>query len=145
MPCKKSRTILFVWICARHTSQVTFIFVMLFIYLYYLLPMYYIWLNLLLWVRCWKWLHVSVFQLLSTSFRSLPMYFRSNCTVFDIPNNRFHFLSRDFLFPNKNMKKMIKFFSRLLTTAFIPKTHHPYVDLLFVNKINKRKIRASMS
>lgn len=66
-----------------------------------------------------------LFPFLSTVSRSLSTCFRSNCTVFDIPNNRFRFPDRAFPFlfpfPNKNMKtKMVRVFSRPIPTAFIP-------------------------
>jgi len=70
-------------------------------------------------------LHDSSFPLLSTGSRPLSTYFRSDCTVSDIPHNRFRFPDRAFPFlfpfPNKNMKtKMVRVFSRPIPTAFIP-------------------------
>ena len=70
-------------------------------------------------------LHDSSFPLLSTGSRPLPTCFRSDCTVSDIPHNRFRFPDRafpfPFPFPNKNMKtKMVRVFSRPIPTAFIP-------------------------
>ena len=70
-------------------------------------------------------LHDSSFPLLSTSSRPLSTCFRSDCTVSDIPHNRFRFPDRafpfPFPFPNKNMKtKIVRAFSRSIPTAFIP-------------------------
>ena len=62
-------------------------------------------------------LHDSSFPLLSTGSQPLSTCFRSDCTVSDIPHNRFCFPDRafpfPFLFPNKNIKtKMVKVFYR---------------------------------
>ena len=66
-------------------------------------------------------LHNSLFPLLSIDFWSLSTWFRSNCTVSDIPHNRFRFLDRVFpfmfLFPNKSLKtKIVRIFSRLFSS-----------------------------
>ena len=68
---------------------------------------------------------MSLFSFFIIDSRPLSKCFRSNCTVSDIPHNRFCFPDRafpfPFLFPNKNIKtKMIKIFSRLFPTTLIP-------------------------
>ena len=67
---------------------------------------------------------MSLFSFFIIDSRPLSKCFRSNCTVSDIPHNRFCFPDRafpfPFLFPNKNIKtKMVKVFYRRFPTAFI--------------------------
>ena len=60
---------------------------------------------------------MSLFSFFIIDSQPLSKCFRSNCTVSDIPHNRFCFPDRafpfSFLFPNKNIKtKMVKVFYR---------------------------------